>query len=77
MTEAPDGSRSIVARVIDPVEDYLKLLRAVFDFDALKAFFAARTDFTMAYDSMWAVQVRFLIEILDDFRRFLDEIWRF
>ena len=64
LTEAPDGSRSIVARVIDPVEDYLKLLRTVFDFDALKAFFAARTDFTMAYDSMWAVQGPYAKRIL-------------
>ena len=26
---------------------------------------------------LWAAEVRFLTEIVDDFRRFVDEIWRF
>eukprot|EP01047_Picozoa_sp_COSAG01_P087475 COSAG01_NODE_20148_length_968_cov_1.148446_3_plen_62_part_00 len=45
-------------RVVDPVADYLQLLRKVFDFDQLRAFVRAFPDFRMAYDSMHAVSTQ-------------------
>ena len=41
-------------QVIDPVEDYLKLLRTIFDFDALKALLR-KPDFTFTFDAMHGV----------------------
>lgn len=41
-------------QVIDPVEDYLKLLRTIFDFDALKALLH-KPDFTFTFDAMHGV----------------------
>jgi phosphoglucomutase len=63
---APDGSRDVAVHIIDPVDDYLALLKTVFDFDGLKKFFAVHEDFTMAYDSMWAVQGPYAERILQD-----------
>lgn len=40
--------------VIDPVEDYLALLKEVFDFDMLRKFIA-RPDFSLVFDAMHAV----------------------
>lgn len=40
--------------MIDPVEDYLKLLRTIFDFDALKALLH-KPDFTFTFDAMHGV----------------------
>ena len=40
--------------VVDPVADYLALLKEVFDFDLLRGFLA-RSDFHMKFDAMWAV----------------------
>jgi phosphoglucomutase len=40
--------------VVDYTKDYFSLLREVFDFDMLKTF-AAREDFKMAYDAMYAI----------------------
>lgn len=37
--------------VIDSVDDYLELLKQIFDFDALKKFIS-RPDFKFIYDSM-------------------------
>eukprot|EP00244_Chara_vulgaris_P002449 TRINITY_DN1433_c0_g1_i3.p1 TRINITY_DN1433_c0_g1~~TRINITY_DN1433_c0_g1_i3.p1 ORF type:complete len:675 (-),score=170.04 TRINITY_DN1433_c0_g1_i3:330-2312(-) len=50
--ETKHGDFSV--EVIDPVSDYLGLLREVFDFDALKALIA-RPDFRLVFDAMWAV----------------------
>lgn len=43
-----------VLQVFDPVEDYLKLLRTIFDFDALKALLR-KPDFTFTFDGMHGV----------------------
>ncbi len=40
--------------MIDSVEDYLKLLRTIFDFDALKALLH-KPDFTFTFDAMHGV----------------------
>jgi phosphoglucomutase len=40
--------------VIDPIADYLTVLKEVFDFEALKAF-VSREDFSMVFDAMNAV----------------------
>lgn len=61
---SPDGSRSIAIHIIDPADDYVALLKKVFDFKSLKKFFAAHEDFSMAYDSMWAVQGPYAERIL-------------
>jgi phosphoglucomutase len=42
-----------VVEVIDPVADYLALMREIFDFDALRALFAG--GFRLAFDAMHAV----------------------
>ncbi len=44
---------SMAVEVIDPVADYLALMRKLFDFDALKRLFAS--GFTLAFDAMHAV----------------------
>lgn len=43
--------------VVDPVSDYLAVLKEVFDFPMLKAF-VSRPDFTMTFDAMHAVTGR-------------------
>jgi phosphoglucomutase len=43
----------MVVEVIDPVADYLELMRSLFDFDALRALFAS--GFRLAFDAMHAV----------------------
>lgn len=62
ITETPDvdlgalGRSTLVAtvvEVIDPVADYLALMRELFDFEAIKALFAG--GFTLAFDAMHAV----------------------
>ena len=40
--------------VVDPVEDYLALLKEVFDFDLLRTFIA-RPDFSITFDALHAV----------------------
>lgn len=50
-----DASRTVATlQVIDPVEDYLKLLRTIFDFDALKALLG-KPDFSFTFDAMHGV----------------------
>ena len=44
---------TLVVEVIDPVADYLALMREIFDFDALRAQFAS--GFRLAFDAMHAV----------------------
>ena len=46
--------RNLHTQVIDSVEDYLKLLRTIFDFDALKALLH-KPDFTFTFDAMHGV----------------------
>ena len=48
--QAVDG---MTVEVIDPVADYLSLMRSLFDFDALRRLFAS--GFTLAFDAMHAV----------------------
>lgn len=48
-----DGA-SVVVEVIDPVEDYVKLLSTVFDFAAIERLIA-RPDFSFVYDAMHGV----------------------
>jgi phosphoglucomutase len=44
---------AMTVEVIDPVADYLELMRGLFDFDALRALF--RSGFRLAFDAMHAV----------------------
>ena len=49
------GRRRVVTlQVVDPVEDYLKLLRTIFDFEALKDLLR-KPDFTFTFDGMHGV----------------------
>jgi len=50
-----DGNLRIFVEVIDPVEEHLKLLKSLFDFNAIRSLFA-RPDFSFLYDSMHGVQ---------------------
>ena len=52
--EDAGSTRSFTVEVIDPVDEYLSLLREVFDFDLIKAF-VSRKDFTMRFDCMHAI----------------------
>lgn len=52
-----------MVQVIDPVEDYLKLLRTIFDFDALKALLS-KPDFTFTFDAMHGVSGPYARRIL-------------
>ena len=45
---------SLRLQVIDPVEDYLKLLRTIFDFDALKVLLQ-KPNFNFTFDAMHGV----------------------
>lgn len=49
-----DGSQEVTVEVIDTTEPSVKLLKTIFDFDAIKALLD-RPDFTMVYDSMHGV----------------------
>ncbi len=51
--------------VIDPVEDYLALLKEVFDFDLLREFIK-RPDFSVEFDAMHAVTGAYAGPILVD-----------
>jgi phosphoglucomutase len=52
-TLGPQALGPMVVEVIDPVADYLDLMRRLFDFDALRALFAG--GFRLAFDAMHAV----------------------
>ncbi|KAI8590552.1 hypothetical protein BDZ88DRAFT_471822 [Geranomyces variabilis] len=41
--------------VIDPVDDYVILMKEIFDFDLLRSFFKKRPDFKVLFDSMHGV----------------------
>lgn len=51
--------------VIDPVEDYAKLMQQLFDFPALKAF-ASRGDFSVCYDGLSGVAGPYARRILHE-----------
>ncbi|GBG61325.1 hypothetical protein CBR_g20360 [Chara braunii] len=61
--ETKHGEFSV--EVIDPVSDYLGLLKEVFDFDALKGLIA-RPDFRLVFDAMWAVTGAYARPIIVD-----------
>lgn len=51
--------------VIDSIQDYLELLRSIFDFDALRAL-VARPDFSFVFDSMSGVTGPYCTRIFKD-----------
>ena len=54
---------AMVVDVVDPVTDYAALMESLFDFDAIRAMFAA--GFRMRMDSMCAVTGPYAVEILE------------
>jgi len=52
--KSTDGSSEVTVEVIDTTESSVKLLKTIFDFDAIKALLD-RPDFSMIYDSMHGV----------------------
>ncbi|MEZ5726897.1 MAG: alpha-D-glucose phosphate-specific phosphoglucomutase [Burkholderiaceae bacterium] len=50
-------------RVIDPVDDYLELMRSLFDFDAISALFA--NGFRLRFDALSAVTGPYALRILE------------
>ncbi|ORZ01564.1 hypothetical protein BCR43DRAFT_487129 [Syncephalastrum racemosum] len=42
----------LVVEVIDGVDDYVSLMKSIFDFDAIKSFFKTQSDFKMLFDGM-------------------------
>jgi phosphoglucomutase len=42
----------LTIEIIDGVDDYVELMKTIFDFDAIKSFFADNKDFTMLFDGM-------------------------
>ena len=54
----------MTVEVIDPVDDYLELMRRLFDFDALRALFAG--GFRLAFDAMHAVTGPYAHAIFED-----------
>ena len=57
-------SAGMVVEVIDPVADYAALMETLFDFDKIRAMFAA--GFTMRFDAMHAVTGPYAHKILED-----------
>ncbi len=55
--------RGLSVEVVDPVTDYLALMRELFDFEAMKAMVAG--GFTMTFDAMWAVTGPYATRILE------------
>ncbi|KAG1141673.1 hypothetical protein G6F37_002623 [Rhizopus arrhizus] len=43
---------NLTIEVIDGVDDYVALMKSIFDFDAIKQFFAANREFKMLFDGM-------------------------
>ncbi len=50
--------------VIDPINDYVEMMREIFDFDAIKALF--KSGFTMVFDAMNAVTGPYAIKIFEE-----------
>lgn len=57
-------SAGMVVEVIDPVADYAELMETLFDFDKIRAMFAA--GFTMRFDAMHAVTGPYAHKIFED-----------
>jgi phosphoglucomutase len=55
----------VQVEVVDPVEDYLALLKEVFDFQLLRNFIA-RPDFSLVFDALHAVTGAYATPILVD-----------
>lgn len=55
----------MAVEIIDPVDDYARLMEQLFDVDAIRALFASGA-FTMRYDAMHAVTGPYAIEILEN-----------
>ncbi len=53
----------MIVEIIDPVSDYLQLMRTLFDFDCIRALFAS--GFTMRFDAMHAVTGPYARAILE------------
>ena len=53
----------MIVEIVDPVDDYLELLTELFDFDCIRALFAA--GFTMCFDAMHAVTGPYAKAILE------------
>lgn len=43
---------NLTIEIIDGVDDYVELMKTIFDFDAIKSFFADNKDFKMLFDGM-------------------------
>lgn len=54
----------MVVNVIDPVTDYVELMRQIFDFDAISALF--KSGFKMTYDALNAVTGPYAVEIFEN-----------
>lgn len=63
--ETSFGGGSFVVDVIDPVDNYLEVLRDVFDLDALRALIS-RADFALRFDAMHAVTGEYARRVLVD-----------
>jgi len=53
--ESTDGFQATIVEVISATEDHVKLLKSIFDFDAIRSLLN-RPDFSMVYDCMNGVQ---------------------
>lgn len=54
----------MLVNVIDPVTDYVELMRQIFDFDAISALF--KSGFKMTYDALNAVTGPYAVEIFEN-----------
>lgn len=43
---------NFTVEIVDSVNDYVELVKDIFDFDQIKAFFARRPDFKVLFDGM-------------------------
>lgn len=65
VVESADGSSSVSVEVIDTTAPSVKLLKSIFDFDAIKNLLD-RPDFSMIYDSMHGVNGPYARAIFED-----------
>lgn len=63
--QSADGSSEVTVEVIGTTDDHVKLLKTIFDFDAIKALLD-RPDFSMIYDSMHGVNGPFAKAVFID-----------
>ncbi|KAI8804229.1 hypothetical protein BJ742DRAFT_825415 [Cladochytrium replicatum] len=60
------GDGTFVVEVVDSVDDYVTLMKEIYDFESIKGFFKARKDFTVLFDSMHGVTGPYAKRILVD-----------